>query len=249
VKVKRRIGPFIVSLALLLGGGASIGVHPSNASSDLPQPIAISIARDGFRPVDMLVRASHNDEALVQLVHERPDSIKSVPDFTGQERLYGFMRLGEGSDSLLALILDVTPEGILFYVDRNRNLDLTDDPEPQINLGSGTFATEIEIPFQTISDKYSFPEYFKIWIFTNGSLWNKRRLSHYSRTQLKGIVELDGVPYDAWIVDTGANDGNLTNDAICLDLNRNRKLENDECFLPHQTTVVDGRKYSFNVSW
>lgn len=240
----------IIVFIVILGVCVCNDVHSSDVPPAPPQPIAISIARDGFHPVHMRVAAISSDEALVQLTHDKPNIIKNVPAFSGRERLYGFMRIGEGSNSLFALILDVYPDESFLFLDQNQNLDLTDDPEPQINLGSGIFATEVEIPFRTLSHRYPFfPENFQIWVFTNSSLWPKRRLTHYSRTQLSGTVALDGVPFNAWIVDIGGNDANLTNDGICLDLDRNRKIEKGECFLPYQTAVVNGRKYIFKVSW
>ena len=90
-------------------------------------------------------------------------------------------------------------------------------------LGEGTQASEemdklIEFPWSALMDNASFEGYFKLWFMSNAFEWAISGFYRSSRTQLLGAIKLNGQTYDLIVADTAIsdNDGDLTNDGICL---------------------------------
>jgi len=89
---------------------------------------------------------------------------------------------------------------------------------------------------------------FRIWFFTSDRSWEKGYASHYSRTALKGTVSIGGRTYAAYIAEIRLNDGDFTNDGICIDLNENGKIERStEHVRSHQILHIDGTPYRFDI--
>lgn len=153
----------------------------------------------------------------------------------------------------------------------------------------GSFACLVKIPWKTLINDSPFNGNFEIWFYVNEYGWqdertptacllgnleaqqgphytkeellNGRRAEHYSKTQLKGKVNLDGKTYTAYIIDTGYNDADLTNDGIAIDIDGNGRIDakktaaqggfssnsNDE--RPKTIHNINGKKYEFNIFW
>ena len=118
----------------------------------------------------------------------------------------------------------------MVYFDANQNGNLTDDGKPLTNQGSGIFATTIHLPFRRLVRDAPFPGDFTLWFFTNDSMWPRGAVAHYSRTQLKGTVYVDGHAYMAYIADAGENDTDLTNDGISVDVNGDGEINRQQEF-------------------
>lgn len=226
---------------------ACSGVKPAPPENNI-QRISVSVGNSEFRFVTMKVAARSNDEAITQLTHEQPSYISRTPHFSGNEVLFGYLSLGTGENRIFPLALEVSPDGsTLLYLDQNQNGDLTDDPEPVPGRNPEFFAGEIAIPTERLSDKALFPGDFHIWVFTNSTLWKRRQLRHYSRTQLKGSIKMGDASYEAYLADTGANDANLANDGICIDLDGNRTIASNECFKEGVTISIGAEQYAFRI--
>ena len=65
--------------------------------------------------------------------------------------------------------------------------------------------------------------------------------------RLAGTILIDGNRYSAYLIDTGYNDADLTNDGIAIDLNRDGKIGREES--SKETHVIEGKRYTFDIAW
>lgn len=224
------------------------------AEGDVAAVIALS--GDGFQPVNFEVRASSSPLNL-PLSRSRPESVGAEPRYAGAQQWYGTLKLGSPRRNF-TLVLDLTPEQrIQMWFDANANGDLTDDPGPLTNQGSGHggpggFATLLRVPWETLAAQAKFRGDFEIWFYSNKSGWEQgNRASHYSRTQLRGEAIVNGRRYLAWVADRDYNDADLTNDGLLVDLNANGKADRDEWFADLHTddTSAAGARGRVKVHW
>jgi hypothetical protein len=212
-------------------------------------PVEVSIRRGGFTPVEMQVAARW--QTSTQLSPTPPARITKHPVYQGSSQRYGTLRLGTRENPLYDFVFDLIsgPHPIVYF-DTNQNGDLSDDGKPLTNQGSGIFATVITLPFRRLVGEVSFPGEYKLWFFTNDSLWQRQAIAHYSRTQLKGTVQIAGKAYVAYIADAGNNDADLTNDGLSVDLNGNGAIDrHEEYFPPDRVAHFHGKDYAFVITW
>ena len=221
---------------------AAAPLSPENAGR-----ISVSISGE-FEPVGMKI--SSRSGVHPKLADSPPDYLLQVPEYIGGQRKYGKLLLGTGDNRTYDFILDVIPDGrSLLYFDGNQNRNLTDDP-PLENRGRGIFGTVIQIPMRRLIKEMNRVGDFKIWFFTNKSLWAKGGVRHYSITQMKGRVTVHGKNYLAYIAERGGNDADFTNDGIFIDLNGNGKIEtNTEYFPDGGIGNIDGKDCRFDIRW
>jgi hypothetical protein len=205
--------------------------------------------QSGFTPVVMKVAASWNTST--PLSPTAPSRIFKEPRYQGSSQRYGTLRLGTQTNPLYDFVFDLIPAPHpLVYFDANQNGDLTDDGKPLTNQGSGIFASTIHLPFRHLVRDAPFADDFSLWFFTNDSLWPRGAVAHYSRTQLKGTVAVEGHTYVAYIADAGENDADLTNDGISVDINGDGKIDRQqEFFPPGQVAYIHGKEYIFVITW
>jgi hypothetical protein len=212
-------------------------------------PVEVSIRRDGFTPVEMKVAARWNTPT--PLSPTPPARITKHPVYQGSSQRYGTLRLGTRENTLYDFVFDLIsgPHPIVYF-DANQNGDLSDDGKPLTNQGSGIFASVITLPFRRLVGEVSFPGDYILWFFTNDSLWQRHAIAHYSRTQLKGTVQIAGKAYVAYIADAGNNDADLTNDGLSVDLNGNGAIDrHEEYFPPDKVAHIHGQDYAFVITW
>jgi len=226
---------------------------PRDVASVESGDINVSIGQDGFRIANKSGMFSYSP-FTTQLGRGQFSYLHNEPDYSGSEQWYGYMDLGDRQHKRFYFVFDLqADEKFLMYFDSNNNGDLSDDGEPLVNKGSGAggpggFACELAIPWQVLIENAPFKGDFKIWFFSNEAGWKKgNRVAHYSRTQLEGAVTIGTDRYIAMLIDQGYNDADLSNDGIALDLNQNGKIDRDE--RPASTHVINGKKYTFNISW
>jgi hypothetical protein len=212
-------------------------------------PIEISIRKHGFVPVGPMLATRWNQ--TTSLSPDPPAGIIKAPSYRGGRQLYGAFALGTMDDKTYPFVLDLVsgphPE---LYFDTNHNGDLTDDGGPLTNQGNGVFATNIQIPFAQLLKEVRFPGLYTLWFFVNDSHWQKGVVAHYSQTQLRGKVTLQGRTYTAYIVDTGGNDADFTNDGIAVDLNGDGKIDyKGEVFRPDKVARIQGQDHVFKITW
>ena len=228
--------------AAVAASHAGVPSSPENAGK-----ISVSISGE-FEPVGMKV--SSRSGVLPKLADAPPEHLLQEPESMGGQRKYGKLLLGTGDNQTYDFILDIIPDGrSLLYFDGNQNRNLTDDP-PLENRGRGVFGTVIQIPMRRLIKEMNRDGDFKIWFFTNKSLWAKGGARHYSITQMKGRVTVHGKNYQAYIAERGGNDADFTNDGIFIDLNGNGKIEtNAEYFPDGGIGNIDGKDCRFDIRW
>lgn len=216
-----------------------------------PRKINISIITDNFIPIEMAVTARHNPDHKISLFNNNPFKELKLPKFQGKQQYFGSLQLGTNKNRLFPFVIDLIGQGqSRCYVDVNQNNNLTDESDIFTNKGQTLFAFNIAIPFQSLTEKASFFEEYKLWLYTNASLWEKHQVRYYSRTQLKSYVDLGVARLDAYLVDFDKNDANFSNDGICLDIDKNKKIKfQSECFLSSTPVIINDEKYIFKVSW
>jgi hypothetical protein len=239
----------LVIMTLLLAVLATAGCrkHDSEPSN------RISVAAREFSPAPVIAGSS-SSPLNISVTTNRPEELAQEPQYNGQQQWYGNMVLGNKERPRFFFVLDLQEDNsFALYFDRNNNRDLTDDGPPLLNKGSGSggpggFACELRIPWETLILDSPFDGDFEIWFSSNQAGWEQgHRLSHYSRTQLKGSVEVGGQRYAAVLADRGYNDADLTNDGIVLDLNGNGKFDREERASTMHT--INGIEYEFDVAW
>ena len=213
--------------------------------------VAVSLSRQ-FRPFDggMSVGATPSWSPRNHRLEDFPPFALTEPVYQGASQLYGAIALGNGAGNLLSFVFDVPESGDpLVWFDRNGNYDLTDDGPPLENAGSGLFAASIEFPMADILPSYAGGGTFRIWFFTNESLWADGYAAHYCTTVLKGSVSVAGQNYDAYVADSGFNEADFTNDGLFLDLNADGKVSRNELVAPEQMIQIGDARYSFEINW
>lgn len=213
----------------------------------LPASLRVDIVDGGFEPVG-LVQAARSAPLGVRLGRVPHASVLREPEYAGEEPWYGALELGRPRRTF-AFALDAGEDGAWrMWFDANANGDLADDGPPRANQGSGdgrpgAFAVELAVAWSVLDAEAPFRSPFRIWFFSNASGWERgRRASHYSRTQLRGRVSIDGVPYAAWLVERGGNDADFTNDGVGVDVDRDGVLDAGEWLGgPHDPAAVTVR--------
>jgi hypothetical protein len=228
--------------AAIATSDAGAPLFPENAAR-----ISVSISGE-FEPVGM--KLSSRSGVLPKLSDSPPGYLLQAPEPKGGQRKYGKLLLGTGDNRTYDFILDIIPDGrSLLYFDGNQNRNLTDDP-PLENRGRGIFGTVIQIPMRRLIKEMNRDGDFKIWFFTNKSLWAKGGARHYSITQMKGRVTVHGKNYQAYIAERGGNEADFTNDGIFIDLNGNGKIETDTEYFPDGGIGnIDGKECRFDIRW
>jgi hypothetical protein len=166
-------------------------------------------------------------------------------------RKYGHFDFGITKNRRHYLAMDELADGTIqmhFDMKGNGRLDDTLPKMGQFKAGEKAFATLIEFPWSYLMDNAPFEGYFKLWFISNASEWAISGFTKSSRTQLLGAIQLNGQKYDLIVADTAFsdNDGNLTNDGLCL-----RKAgQKAVCWKDAEVKAgitLDGRRYAFNV--
>jgi hypothetical protein len=160
-----------------------------------------------------------------RLSPEPPPAILHDAPAAKARRLYGVFELGElGRRFAYALDAGASPR---LYVDRNANGNLRDDGPPLENQGSGYFAAAIALPAALLFERSRGREDFEIWFWTKPEWLAQGRATHYSRTQLRGTVLVDGAPFEAWLVDGDRGDGRFfgDRDILWVDVDRDEAFD------------------------
>ncbi len=234
------------AVPVLKGMTGESSVTDSAAPKDIVEiPVSVSGA---FLPVSMKI--SSRSSVHPTLGDSPPGYLIKVPESAGGQRKFGRLLLGTGNNRIYDFMLDIVQDGrSVLYFDLNQNKDLTDDT-PLENRGSGIFATVVQIPIQQLIKEMAREGDFKIWFFTNRSLHKRGNTAHYSITQMKGRVTVEGKDYDAYIAERGNNDADFTNDGIFVDLDGDGKIDpRKEYFKDRGVGTILGKNCRFDIRW
>ncbi len=208
----------------------------------------ISVSLDAEN-IGFKLGARWNDR--VKLSSKAPKNLTGTPEFEGSEQGFGFIKLGTREPREYWFALDILDnDAVQLYFDFNHNQDLSDDGPPVKNQGNGVYAAEIRIPFDQLFEKAGIEDDYKAWFFTNDSMWKKREVTYYSRTQWKGTIRLAGREFTFYLADSVDNDADPTNNGINIDLNKDGKINNKtEHFDTGEPIKYQGNKYPYEIMW
>jgi len=187
-----------------------------------------------------------------QTTDTAPQSVHQLPRFQGQGQRYGEFHWGSQGNTSYPFVFDLqgnaTDKNTL-YIDLNQNGDLSDDGAPLRNTGSGVFAAALHLPSQQLFHRYQGLSQFEIWIFINEAQYQRGYVGHYSRTQAKASIEIDGETYRVQIVDRGNNDADFRNDGVYIDANQDGSMDTKgEYVSPGEAIFIGGRPTRFHIS-
>ena len=170
-------------------------------------------------------------------------SIKKMPDGSEDGTVeYALLKLSRFG--LTQLVLVTQGEKSALYIDKNHNLDLSDDGPPLV-ADTDAFAVTLELPFYEATGIMGLDGEYRLWIYRPG---RSGSLRYYPLTQLVGQVTLDGRTYDALVVEGERTDANFLNDGIFVDWNGDGEFDPDsEQVPPDRVMSRDNARYSITL--
>ncbi len=210
--------------------------------------IYVSVSQNAFAPVRMKLTASRKGSDS-RLTEWKQKGVLKEPPYEGDYQRYGKLNLG-ADNKTFHYIFDITDDPHpLLYFDTNADGDLTNDGPPIRNRGTGYFSAVLKIPFKYLCP-VNFSEMFEIRFFSRSNLWEKGLTQHYSRTQLQGTIDIEGNSYNAYLVDRGENNADLTNDGVYIDLNADGDIDSTNEYIPHHgPAIINNKSYVFIITW
>lgn len=213
----------------------------------------IDIYYDGGTTVPPTWRGCKAEDVMNRLSKKRPAAIVSEPQLKGVSRVYGYFDLGTVKAKRHWFALDEFADGkIEMLLDMHANGRLDEAPPlpnmGQFKDGGKGYATLIEFPWTAVMDNPPWSGYFKLWFMSNPFEWAIAGFSKSSHTQLIGAIQLAGERYDLVVADSAYsdNDGDLTNDGICL----RKPGQRPTCHKDAEARAgieIAGRRYAFNI--
>jgi len=197
--------------------------QPSGAPGEI---VELQFSEEGF-PLGLSVSQS---SALH--LFETPSAnqgFRKLPPETGVKRYYDqFTIVGQ---TFPVLTEDSNPPK--FYLDANRNGDLTDDPGPFIGEVSGIVPNHYTVQLPYPQEKASAP--YKMWLFHS----RMGGVHFYPKCHWQGELLLNGKTYKVVLFDGNA-DGDYSNDPVIIDIDNDGKASEAEKLRPGQSRTIDG---------
>jgi hypothetical protein len=198
--------------------------------------LTIDIYRD-FRFVEMGFPAGlgGGQTAAGPLTATPRERLTASPEYKGSQVLYGALRLGNGSDPLLGIMvegIDRANPGV--YVDINNNENLCDDGPPLRNAGTGGFATTLDLQVEVLNS-FGAPVLrpYQVWLWLEPC--PKRRTApcrpnawYYATCYYEGTVMLGGRTYKAVAYEYDHHQGLFRHSGVWIDANHDGKFDVDK---------------------
>jgi hypothetical protein len=215
----------------------------SSTSRELPElplrDLEISVARH-FTTSELVMTPVSRE---LKITPATDYSIKKMPDGSeGAAVHYALLKLSRFGLTQLALVTQ--GEKSALYVDKNHNLDLSDDGPPLV-ADTDAFAVTLVLPFYEASGIMGLDGEYRLWIYRPGATGPLR---YYPLTQLVGQIVLDDRAYDALIVEGERTDANFLNDGILVDWNRDGEFDPENEQVQHgQVVKRDTARYRITL--
>ena len=207
---------------------------------ELPlREVEISLARQ-FRATEFVIPPVSRE---LKPTPSTDFSIKKMPAEAGDAAVqYALLKLSRFG--LTQLVLVERGEKTALYVDKNHNLDLTDDGPPLV-ADTDTFAVTLVLPLYQATGIMGLDGEYRLWIYRPGKAGSLR---YYPLTQLAGKITLDGRSYDALIMEGERTDANFLNDGILVDWNGDGEFDPaSEQIGQEQEVSRDKARYSITL--
>ena len=193
------------------GGAAKAAAGPQVVVKLQPRQKIMGSIVTYYRPM----RIALSDKPAKKLVKE--------PEYLSKKPLYGTLQLGDGPDNQITVVVDETEEKQRIYIDRNSDLDLTNDGPGEWTKSNptvlGPLEVVIEVPYRNGKIPYTLNFYrFKTRL--------KDTVLYYRDSGREGEIPSGGKQYKVLVLDENA-DGrfdDLANGSLIIDLNQDGKL-------------------------
>lgn len=211
----------IISIvAILVAPRASAQVN-AGGGDEVDLKLKFSQTQLAYQPAGRAFGMEIKGGRPVVLTPTAPEGLKNLPKFAGKSQLYGVLEIG---DNRWNIVIDGDSKtDSLLYVDANKNLDFGDDKTPckylETEVGAG-FSTAIDLELSP-QKKYAVGILSTIGV---AQYKDKPMLLPYANCHWKGKIAFGDVQYDVAAFDASP-DGDYSNDAIFIDVNRNGIIE------------------------
>jgi hypothetical protein len=214
-------------LVSLVGALALLGVSCGpTSSSDIV--VALAYVAEGF-PMGLAT-----SQGFALHLFESPSAsqgFKTLPPDSGARRYYDELTI---AGATFRVITEATNPP-RFYLDANRNGDLTDDPGPFVGERPGFlpnfYTLKIPYPKENVSADY------RLWLFPS----RMGGVRFYAAGHAAGELALaeSGKRYRIVLFDANA-DGDYTTDPLIVDVNGDGRVQDEERLTPGKTVRLDG---------
>ena len=171
------------------------------------------------------------------------ENLRAEPEYASPEVLYGYVRLGNGSDPQYTFVVDQReqPTWVLWF-DGNNNEDLTDDGPPLPNRGTGklaaTLSTEVEV---VAEDGRVLLLPYQLWLWVNDGSYSSEFVKpltarFYGTCHYAGRVALAGEVFAAVAYEEQNHDALFAESGLWIDWNGDGKLDR------HTERYLDGER-------
>lgn len=225
-----------LAAAIVLGTAARAWPAPDKAPAkkEAEKPATAAVAAKAAPGPQVVVKLQARQKIMGSIVnYYRPMRIAlsdkpakkfvKEPEYLSNNRLYGTMQVGDGPDNQVAVVVDETDQKQRIYIDRNGDLDLTNDGPGEWSRSNpavlGPMEVVIEVPYKGGKIPYTFQFYrFRTRL--------KDAVLYYRDAGREGEIPSGGKQYKVLVLDENA-DGrfdDLVGGSILIDLNQDGKL-------------------------
>ena len=172
----------------------------------------------------------------IELGDQPAEKLLKVPEFISEAPRYGKLKLGNGMDSIITVILDESKQTSLLYIDKNNNEDLTDDDEPAWDEDKPLYRMKtvlIEVSYKEKNANKTVPYPVVFYRYKNRF---ENAVIAYRDGFRKGTIALEDTTYKVALLDDDLNGlfDELGKGTIIIDRNSDDVLDgsddSDECF-------------------
>ena len=179
-----------------------------------------------------------------EVLTETPyETLTSEPKYATDKPLYGFFKLGNGTDNKITYVVDTSKWVV--YLDKNNNNDLTDDGAYYSNQGTGKFAALIsmDIDIAHVTGQ-TFKQPYQLWFWLN----DQNKPYFYSRCHYMGRISINNATYNAVAFEKEKHDGLYKESGIYIDLNNDAQMdETNEFFADGSSLTIGGASYKIEL--
>ncbi|GEM_PF-1077892 len=170
----------------------------------------------------------------IEVGDEPAEGLAKEPTYLSSKPRYGALKLGNGSDAIITVVLDEPEVGVtsFLWVDANNDNDLTNDGDGRWQKGNATnFISDFELTARYLEDgkEVTAPYFMRFYRFKD---FSKRptlldKVMCYRSNHREGKIALDGKEYRLCVSDDNT-DGcfdDLDNGRVAIDIDGNGNLD------------------------
>ncbi len=172
----------------------------------------------------------------IELTDLPAEKLLKVPGFISDAPKYGKLKLGNGTDPIITVILDETKQNSLLYIDKNNNEDLTDDDDPAWDEDKPVYRMKTVLIDVSYKEKSVVKVVPYPVVFYRYKLRFENAVIAYRDGFRKGTIALEDTTYKVALLDDDLNGlfDEFEKGTFIIDRNSDDVLDgsgdSDECF-------------------